>query len=340
MNTEIINIIPRTKETIIAEVKATIEHVESTALLGAIRIGRCFEELKELIPHGGWYEYIEENTGYTPKKVERFMKIAGEYGNENTTLGSLFSKTTLMSDLSYTKALSLLTLPDEEVETFVENHDIKDMTVKELEAEIKALKEERAASQEEIEKLGDELVANEHDKLMYRDQLEEYEKKVADLEKAKEEMEGMAASGNQEELEAKEQEIQKLRADLEKNKEAQSKLKDKIAQSEADTQKKIEEALEKTEWETARKIDKARQEAREAVDKELDEARANIERLSKELAATGNEDILKIKIKAEQFQAVFAEIKETIGNLEEERQEKMTAFLKTILRSFLENLEV
>ena len=98
MNTEIINIIPRTKETIIAEVKATIEHVESTALLGAIRIGRCFEELKELIPHGGWYEYIEENTGYTPKKVERFMKIAGEYGNENTTLGSLFSKTTLMSD--------------------------------------------------------------------------------------------------------------------------------------------------------------------------------------------------------------------------------------------------
>lgn len=325
MNTEIINIIPRTKETIIAEVKATIEHVESTALLGAIRIGRCFEELKELIPHGGWYEYIEENTGYTPKKVERFMKIAGEYGNENTTLGSLFSKTTLMSDLSYTKALSLLTLPEEEVETFVENHDIKDMTVKELEAEIKALKEKNTDLEAAAQKA-----------------LEERRKIEEDLDKAWAEMKSIEASGsgNQEELEAKEQEIQKLRADLEKNKEAQSKLKDKIAQSEADTQKKIEEALEKTEWETARKIDKARQEAREAVDKELDEARANIERLSKELAAAGNEDILKIKIKAEQLQMVFAEITETIGNLEEERQEKMTAFLKTILRSFLEGLEV
>lgn len=325
MNTEIINIIPRTKETIIAEVKATIEHVESTALLGAIRIGRCFEELKELIPHGGWYEYIEENTGYTPKKVERFMKIAGEYGNENTTLGSLFSKTTLMSDLSYTKALSLLTLPEEEVETFVENHDIKDMTVKELEEQIKALKEKNTDLEAAAQKA-----------------LEERLKIEEDLDKAWAEMKSIeeSGSGNQEELEAKEKEIQKLRADLEKNKEAQAKLKAKIDQSEADTQKKIEEALEKTEWETARKIDKARQEAREAASKELEEARANIERLSKELAAAGNEDILKIKIKAEQFQTVFTEITQTIGNLEEERQEKMTAFLKTILKSFLESLEV
>ena len=44
--------------------------------------------------------------------------------------------------------------------------------------------------------------------------------------------------------------------------------------------------------------------------------------------------------RAEQLQMVFAEITETIGNLEEERQEKMTAFLKTILKSFLESLEV
>lgn len=325
MNTEIINIIPRTKETIIAEVKATIEHVESTALLGAIRIGRCFEELKELIPHGGWYEYIEENTGYTPKKVERFMKIAGEYGNENTTLGSLFSKTTLMSDLSYTKALSLLTLPEEEVETFVENHDIKDMTVKELEAEIKALKEKNTDLEAAAQKAQEE-----------RQKIEE------DLDKAWAEMKSIEGSGsvNQEELEAKEQEIQKLRADLEKNKESQSKLKDKIDQSEAETRKKVEEALKKADEEAVKKIEEAKQHAREAANRELEEAKANVERLTKELAATGNEDILKIKIKAEQFQTVFAEIKETIGNLEEERQEKMTAFLKTILKSFLESLEV
>jgi len=325
MNTEIINIIPRTKETIIAEVKATIEHVESTALLGAIRIGRCFEELKELIPHGGWYEYIEENTGYTPKKVERFMKIAGEYGNENTTLGSLFSKTTLMSDLSYTKALSLLTLPEEEVETFVENHDIKDMTVKELETEIKALKEKNTDLEAAAQKA-----------------LEERLKIEEDLDKAWAEMKNIEASGsgNQEELEAKEQEIQKLRADLEKNKEAQSKLKDKIDQSEAETQKKVEAALKKADDEAAKKIEAAKQQAREAANRELEEAKANVERLTKELAATGNEDILKIKIKAEQFQTVFDEIKETIEHLEEERQEKMTAFLKTILKSFMEGLEV
>lgn len=325
MNTEIINIIPRTKETIIAEVKATIEHVESTALLGAIRIGRCFEELKELIPHGGWYEYIEENTGYTHKKVERFMKIAGEYGNENTTLGSLFSKTTLMSDLSYTKALSLLTLPEEEVEIFVENHDIKDMTVKELEAEIKALKEKNTDLEAAAQKAQEE-----------RQKIEE------DLDKAWAEMKSIEASGsgNQEELEAKEQEIQKLRADLEKNKEAQAKLKDKIDQSEADTQKKVEAALKKADEEAVKKIEEAKQQAREAANRELEEAKANVERLTKELAATGNEDILKIKIKAEQLQIVFAELTEIIGNLEEERQEKMTAFLKTILRSFLEGLEV
>lgn len=325
MENNIINAEYRTKETIMAEVKATIEHVETTAMLGAIKIGKCYSELKELIPHGGWYEYIEENTGHSPKKVERFMKIATKFGDESTPLGSLFSKTTISSDLSIYKALSLIALPDEEVETFVENHDIKDMTVKELEAEIKALKEKNTDLEAAAQKAQEE-----------RQKIEE------DLDKAWAEMKSIeeSGSGNQEELEAKEQEIQKLRADLEKNKEAQSKLKDKIAQSEADTQKKIEEALEKTKWETARKIDKARQEAREAVDKELDEARENIERLSKELAAAGNEDILKIKIKAEQLQMVFAELTEIIGNLEAERQEKMTAFLKTILESFLEGLEV
>ena len=76
---------------------------------------------------------------YSKSKAEKMMKIATEYGDEN----SPYAKTYMCTDLSISKALRLLQVPENDVESFAEKNDIQDMTVKELEEKIKALKQEK-----------------------------------------------------------------------------------------------------------------------------------------------------------------------------------------------------
>ena len=70
------------------------------------------------------------------------MKIATEYGDEN----SPYAKNVHVYGFEYFKALRLLQVPESEVESFAEKNDIQDMTVKELEDKIKALKQEKRRS--------------------------------------------------------------------------------------------------------------------------------------------------------------------------------------------------
>lgn len=340
METNIINAEFRTKETIIAEVKATIAHVETTAMLGAIKIGKCYMELKELVPHGEWYKYIEENTGHSPKKVERFMKIAAEYGDESTPLGYLFSKSTISSDLSIYKALTLIALPDEEVESFVENHDISSMTVKELEEKIKAIAEEKAASDAQIEKLGDELSAAEEDKLRLADEIKDLQAKIDELQFA-----DSSAGGISEEAQA---EINKLKAELEKaekkhteSSDKAKKLQDEIARLKADQEKAIEEAkaaaIEEGKIQGKQENEEELKKQKELVDAAM-KAKAEAE---KKLAASANADVMKVKFCIEQMQLLFSDALQSIENIEvndPEQAGKLRGGLHAILGQLQEKL--
>lgn len=330
----IINVDARTKETVIAEVKATIEQVSQTAILGTIKIGRCFSELKELVPHGEWYQYIEENVGYSAKKVERFMKISAEYGDENTPLGSLFSKTTLMSDLSYTKALSLLALPNEEVENFVENNDVENLTVKELEGKIKDMKIINDSTEEDKEKLKADLENEKWLTAQLKQKIKKAEEDLLELKKPTE-MTHEAAQ----ELKDKQKEIDKLLANLEKSKAAEAKAEEKLAKAIEEKQDAVETARAKAIEEAESTLEEIKDQAKKEASKELEEAKASIEKLSKELEAAGNEDILLIKIKSESMQTDFETIIKTIETFDAERNAKMKKYLTTVLTALLERIE-
>ena len=92
--------------TLVARIKTAEATVYRVTLAGVIEIGKCLEAAKEKVKHGEWEEWCTENLGYSQRQAQRFMKIADTYGNEN----SIFGKSDTLSDLSISKAYSLLSI--------------------------------------------------------------------------------------------------------------------------------------------------------------------------------------------------------------------------------------
>lgn len=117
-----------------------------------IEIGKRLLSAKEKLPHGEWGKWLEEKVEFSDRTAQRFMKIASE-----------FSNTTALSHLPPTKIFALLDLSQEERQAFVNDHDVDNMTTRELQQALKEKKElekklkaaEKAA--EAVEKLKKDL---------------------------------------------------------------------------------------------------------------------------------------------------------------------------------------
>lgn len=142
----------RTLPAIASEILFIESQVARTALEGAIQIGLKLKEAKEQVEHGRWENWCRKNLNYSKSKAEKLMRIASEYGDEN----SIYAKTYTCTDLSISKALSLLQVPEEEVKNFSENNDVESMTVKELNDKIKALESEKEMRAVEVNVLTEE----------------------------------------------------------------------------------------------------------------------------------------------------------------------------------------
>lgn len=101
-----------------------------------LTIGRCLIEAKEKLPHGEWLPWLGEQIHYSEKTAQNFMRLAREFTNPQA-----------LADLGATKALALLALPAEEREQFVEEHNVVDMTSRQLQQAIKERDEARAAAE-------------------------------------------------------------------------------------------------------------------------------------------------------------------------------------------------
>ena len=101
-----------------------------------LTIGRCLNEAKDMLPHGEWLPWLAEKVGYSEKTAQNFMRLAREFSNPQA-----------LADLGATKALKLLALPQDEREKFVEDHNVIDMTTRQLEQAIKERDEARKAAE-------------------------------------------------------------------------------------------------------------------------------------------------------------------------------------------------
>lgn len=102
-----------------------------------LTIGRCLIEAKESLPHGEWLPWLNERAELSERAAQRFMRLAREWSNP-----------TALSDLGATKAITLLALPAEEREQFMEEHNVIDMTTRQLEQAIRERDEARKAAEE------------------------------------------------------------------------------------------------------------------------------------------------------------------------------------------------
>ena len=248
----------RTLPVIASEILYIESQVAKTALDGAIQIGIKLKEAKEKVDHGQWEDWCSENLNYSKSKAEKMMKIATEYGDEN----SPYAKTYMCTDLSISKALRLLQVPETEVESFAEKNDIQDMTVKELEDKIKALKQEKEYQSIEMEK---EILGLQ----------EQMEQKNDEAERLAGELAALKSQT------ADPDEITKLEEKLRKTKIRENELKEKLKAEKEARDQEIQKALEK-------EGDKLKAEAETAAAKQIESTQRENEEMTqrvKELEA-------------------------------------------------------
>lgn len=233
-----------------AEIKELKRQAQSMAIAYVIEIGRRLVEAKAVLPHGEWSTWLSEEVDFSQSTANNYMKIFEEYGSDQLTLFGAVANSQLIANLSYAKALKLLAVPADERESFAEQVDAENISVKELDAAIKEKKaaEERAA---------------------------ELEEKVAELEEASE----REKAAKKEAAEAAQQ-VEELQKALQKERENVAKEKKKAADALANPKlppeelKKIrDDAAKKASGETETRLHEEIAAAKERLEKAENEAR-------------------------------------------------------------------
>lgn len=277
----------RTLPVIASEILYIESQVAKTALDGAIQIGIKLKEAKEKVDHGQWEDWCSENLNYSKSKAEKMMKIATEYGDEN----SPYAKTYMCTDLSISKALRLLQVPENDVESFAEKNDIQDMTVKELEDKIKALKQEKEYQSIEMEK---EILGLQ----------EQMEQKNDEAERLAGELESMKSQT------ADPEEIIKLEGKLHKAKERENDLKEKLKAEKEARDQEIQKALEKEGDKLKAEAETAAAKQIESTQRENEEMIQRVKELEAKIDNVSNESLMLFKLKVDQLQKIYQECRE------------------------------
>lgn len=143
----------RTVETVTLEIRTLQHQAQGIILNYAIEIGRRLEEAKAMLPHGEWGAWLKRELDYSQSTAQNFMRVFREYGDSQQSLFGGAPKSQTFGNLTYSKALRLLAIPDEEErERFALENDVEHMSTRELNEALKArnkAEEEAAAAQAE-----------------------------------------------------------------------------------------------------------------------------------------------------------------------------------------------
>ena len=250
----------RTIETITDE----ILDAKRTGGEAILTIGRCLIEAKDMLPHGEWLPWLNERVEFSERTARNFMRLAREWTNRQT-----------LADLGAAKALTLLALPAEEREQFVEDHNVIDMSARQLKEAIRerdearkaaeAAKADASAAEQARAKMEADMVVVNASLTAARE-----EKQKADQEAARLENELAALKARPVEVavetvvdpeaieKAKAEAVAEIKAKLDKAREAKAKADEKRKQAEASVEilKKSLENMERNEKKAALGSDK------------------------------------------------------------------------------------
>ncbi len=248
-----------------------------------LTIGRCLTEAKQALPHGEWLPWLNERVELSERAAQRFMRLSREWSNPTT-----------LSDLGASKALMLLALPEPERDQFMEDHNVIDMSARQLEQAIKDRDEARKAAE-----------------------TAQAEASAAEQARAKmaEDMALLNArlSGAQEDREQAAQAVARLEAQL-------AELKKKPVEVAVETvvdPEAIEKARAEAVAEMQGKLDKAK-EAKAKADERRKQAEASVEILKKsidEMERNEKKAALGADKDLAQFELLFDQTKDTVNRM-------------------------
>lgn len=260
----------------ISDVTSDIRRKTGEFLITAIEIGRLLFEAKSMVEPGGWSKYIEEELPFSHSWANNYMKLYKEFGSDQT---SLFSNSQTFLKLRPTQALELLALPSEDREAFVQEHDVENMSTRQLRSEVQAQLEETEAKLRDAEQnvldMQQQLSAAKSSESTWQQEIDklEAEKHLAQTSE-KNAMQKVEVLEKQ--LKDAKKAVRQAKTDLKKAQEhpeiPESMLEELRAQAETEAAEKAESDLQKKLSEAAAALDKEAAK-RKAAEDQLEEAR-------------------------------------------------------------------
>ena len=251
------------EDRLVSEIRMITEQTKQVVLFNSIEIGRRLTEAKAMVKRGTWGTWLKERVDYSHRTANNFMKIYQEYGRNG-----LAEKSQALANLSYTQALALIDLPEDERARFAEERKAGEMALRRLQEEVRQEKEKVTAVKELANRNAAEAEAKFADALKQKDtqmakltaekakvaaQIEVLEKRAAEAEKSNQKRQKEAIGI------ALEEERKKLDAAAEK----QSELLKQIDELNGQRDRQVAEARRKAEEEMNAKFAKERAELEE-----------------------------------------------------------------------------
>lgn len=349
----------RTPELIAAEIIDIKNQTKKMLIYNSIEIGRRLCEAKELVPHGEWGNWLGEKVDYSKSTANNLMKVFKEYGADQMTLLDNNVKSQAFGNLSYTQAVELLKIPEEDREQFIEENNVEEMSTRELKKAIAELEQVKKAK-EESDKTAQKAL---DDSLKLRNKLKKLEKESSEIydELNAKRDEVLEARKETEELKSKVKELEEKPVEVvtgvddEKVKELEEQHKkeiDKLTKQIEESQNKLHE-LESKEPLVIKEFDEEKiKELQDQHQKEVDDLKREIE-ISKNRVQdleiklnskpdnnpqTTDESLVKFKV---HFDGIVSDFKTLLGDIEEidiENKEKYTGAVRGLLNKMLETL--
>lgn len=221
--------VERTPQIIAIEINSIKEQTQKIFLSNSIEIGRRLVEAKAKVEHGEWGKWLENSVKYSQSTANTLMKVYREYGAKQIAPFGDNSNSQALENLSYTQAVLLMGIPQEEREPFIEEHNVENMSTRELqqvirekqELEQKLLQAEEAKSLAESERDNEKKKAElEHNSWQsvsdsYKILEETNKKHYETAEHLRKELEEAKASGSNEEVERLSESLVKTDNELE-----------------------------------------------------------------------------------------------------------------------------
>ena len=139
------NEIVRDERAIAMEINAIKGQARAMLISSAIEIGKRLCEAKEMVPRGGWIDWLKENVDYSERTAQNLMRCWEEYGKKD--------KAQALADVSLTSAVALLGAAPAQRDELIASGEAAALSTRELEARIAELKARDEARQLRLDEL-------------------------------------------------------------------------------------------------------------------------------------------------------------------------------------------